>query len=83
MCSSTVSLGLMVTPAACSAFSQVLDRDVGLERLVREVETDGLGEEVLERHLVDPLGAGPRVEMHGCVDVRAGVVAHGQRQRGG
>ena len=62
---------------------EVLDRDVRLERLVREVEADGLGEEVLERHLVDPLGAGPRIEMHGSVDVRAGVVANGQRQRGG
>ena len=62
---------------------EVLDRDVRLERLVREVEADGLGEEVLERHLVDALGARPRIEVHGSVDVRAGVVANGQRQRGG
>ena len=62
---------------------QVLDGDVGLERLVRQVEAHGLGEEVFQRHLVDALGARPGVEMHGCIDVRAGVVAHGERQGSG
>ena len=48
-----MSFGLMVMPAACLGLLQVLDRDVGLQRLVREVEADRLGEEVLQRHLVD------------------------------
>ncbi len=56
---------------------QILNRDVRFERFVRQVEADGFGEEVLERHLVDPFGARPCIEMHRCVDMRAGVIAHG------
>jgi len=62
---------------------QVGDGDVGLERFVREVETDGVEEVVFKRHLVDRLGARPRVEMEGSIDMGAGVVAHGERHGGG
>ena len=47
---------------------------------MREVEADGLGEEVLQRHLVDAFGAGPRIKVHGSVDMRTGMVTHGERE---
>src|ERR1700737_4473955 len=58
---------------------KVSDADVALERLVRQVEANRFGKEVLERDLVDALGAGSLVEMHWRVYVGAGVVAHVQR----
>ena len=50
---------------------------------MREVKADGFCVEVGERHLVDAEGAGGRVEVLRCVDVRAGVVGHGDVVGGG
>jgi hypothetical protein len=60
---------------------QVRDGNVGLERLVGQVEADRLGEEVLQRHLIDRQRIRIGVEMPGRVDMRAGVVAQHQRHR--
>ena len=62
---------------------QVLDRDVGLQGLVREVEAHRLREEVLQRHLIDRRGARLGVKMLGRVDVGTGMIAHHQRHRRG
>ena len=48
---------------------QVGDADVALERLVRQVEANRFGKEVLERNLVDALGAGLLVKMDRRVDM--------------
>ncbi|KAK3065990.1 hypothetical protein LTR53_017820, partial [Teratosphaeriaceae sp. CCFEE 6253] len=57
------------------------DGDAGPERHVREVEAEGRGVEVRQRHAVDGEPAG--AEVLGRVDVRARVVAQGEEVGGG
>src|SRR3990172_7000673 len=48
---------------------------------MRQIQADRGGEEIFQRHLIDGQRAGAWIEMHGRVDMRAGVIRHRERQR--
>src|SRR5215467_6333570 len=56
--------------------------DIRFELLVRQVKANRLGEEGLERHLVDGFRTGSRIKMTGGVDMGACMIAHGKSKRG-
>ena len=59
----------------------LLQRRRGPECHMAEIDAEGGGVEVGERHLVHARRPRPRVEMHRGIDMGAGVVAHGQEHR--